>query len=182
MAKNVLKKLVILLSIFLIELFSFKIVNYASVSQGTTLSPSRQTEATSSSSPNDQQKANETYMIADNHPIYQQPKKDNDTDNASESLDDMMNDADDFVRSGGNVQYDEGALQDFSSNIYNILLTVGVAVAVIVGGILGIKLMLSSVEEKAETKKLLIAYAVGCVIVFGGFGIWKLVITVLEGM
>ena len=116
------------------------------------------------------------------HPIYQQPRRNDNTDNASASLDDMMDDADNFVKAGGNVQYNEGALQNFSSNIYNILLTVGVAVAVIVGGILGIKLMLSSVEEKAETKRLLVAYAVGCVIVFGGFGIWKLVITILEGL
>ena len=119
----------------------------------------------------------------DDHPIYKQPQRnDNNTASASTSLDDMMNDADDFVSSSGNVQYDQSALQDFSSSIYNILLTVGVAVAVIVGAILGVKLMLSSVEEKADTKKMLVAYAVGCLIVFGGFGIWKLVIIILEGI
>lgn len=120
---------------------------------------------------------------SDDHPIYKQPQRnDNNTNSASTSLDDMMNDADDFVSSSGKVQYDQSALQNFSSSIYNILLTVGVAIAVIVGAILGVKLMLSSVEEKADTKKLLVAYAVGCLIVFGGFGIWKLIITILEGI
>lgn len=115
------------------------------------------------------------------HPIYQRPKREN-TTTASTNLDDMMGDADDFINSGGAIQYKQSALQDFSANFYNIMLTVGVAVAVIVGGVLGIKFMTSSVEGKADVKKMLIAYAVGCVIIFGGFGIWKLVVTILEGI
>lgn len=118
------------------------------------------------------------------HPIYQQPRRNTNAQNGSSaSLDDMMNDADDFVNSsGGTIQYKESALQEFSNNFYNIMLSVGVAVAVIMGGILGIKYMASSVEERATTKKTLIAYAVGCVVVFGGFAIWKLVVTILQGM
>lgn len=116
------------------------------------------------------------------HPIYQQPRRNNNTATASASLDDMMNDADTFINSGGTLQYKQSALQEFSANFYNIMLTVGVAIAVIVGGVLGIKFMTSSVEGKADVKKMLIAYAVGCVIVFGGFGIWKLVVTILEGI
>ncbi len=114
--------------------------------------------------------------------IYKLPQRQNSGNTASSSLDDMISDAEDFVSSGGDIQYDQDALQNVSSSIYNILLTIGIVVAVIVGGIMGIKLMLSSVEEKAETKKLLVAYVVGCVIIFGGFGIWKLIITILEGM
>ena len=118
------------------------------------------------------------------HPIYQQPRRNTNAQNGgSASLDDMMNDADDFVNSsGGAIKYEQSALQDFSNNFYNIMLSVGVAVAVIMGGILGIKYMASSVEERATTKKTLIAYAVGCVVVFGGFAIWKLVVTILQGM
>ena len=73
-------------------------------------------------------------------------------------------------------------MQNFSKTIYNILFTVGVFVAVIMGGIIGIKLMVSSASEKADVKKLLVPYVVGCVVVFGGFGIWKLVVTILQGM
>ena len=66
--------------------------------------------------------------------------------------------------------------------MYNILLTIGIFVAVVVGGIIGIKLMTSSAEGKAEAKALLIPYVVGCVVVFGGFGIWKLVVTLLQNI
>lgn len=42
--------------------------------------------------------------------------------------------------------------------------------------------MLSPVGERAEAKKMLIPYAVGCAVVFGSFGIWKLVVTILQSV
>ena len=52
--------------------------------------------------------------------------------------------------------------------------------AVIVGAIIGIKLMSSGIDTKVEAKKLLIPYLAGCVVVFGGFAIWKIVVTILQ--
>lgn len=135
-----------------------------------------------SSSNSNTSNTDSTDSTSSDHPIYKQPKREDNPNSSSASLDDMMNDADDFVNSGGNIQYEQSALEEFSANFYNIMLTVGVAIAVIVGGVLGIKLMLASVEEKAQVKKLLVTYAIGCVIIFGGFGIWKLVVTILEGI
>lgn len=108
-----------------------------------------------------------------------QPHK-NDTGNATASLDDVMNDADEFVGLG-EAQY-EGSLATFSNTIYNILLSIGVIVAVIVGAFIGVKLMASNIETKVEAKQLLIPYVVGCVVVFGGFAIWKIVVNILQGM
>ena len=36
--------------------------------------------------------------------------------------------------------------------------------------------MMGSASQKAETKELIIPYIVGCVVVFGAFIIWKIVI------
>ena len=113
--------------------------------------------------------------------IYIQPDKD-DSQNAGDSLDDMFNDADDFINSGNQQYGGNSKLQQFSNMIYNILLAVGVVVAVIVGAIIGIKLMASNIDTKVEAKKLLIPYVIGCVVVFGGFAIWKIVVSVLQGM
>ncbi len=118
--------------------------------------------------------------IHKNDTIYQKPQKNPQT-NASDSLDDMMKDADSFVTQG-NLQYDQSKLVNFSQNVYNIALTIGTVIAVLMGSILGIKFMMGSAEEKADTKKLLLAYVVGCIIVFGGFGIWKIVTTILSNM
>lgn len=114
-------------------------------------------------------------------PIYNYPSKIGTNDNAEESLDDLITDGNRFL-STGTLNIDQNALQNFSGTMFNILLAVGVVVAVIVGAVIGIKLMTSSVEEQADAKKLLVPYVVGCIVVFGAFGIWKLVVTILQGI
>lgn len=104
------------------------------------------------------------------------------TTDSSSGLDDAVTDADDFINTGDNDKLKISSLQVFSRNIYNILLTIGIAVAVLTGAIIGIKYMLGSVEEKADIKGLLIPYIAGCVIIFGSFAIWKLVVTLLQGI
>lgn len=112
--------------------------------------------------------------------IYSRPEK-KDQKDASSNLDDMISDADKFI-GNGNLTYNADDLSNVSNTIFNILVTVGIIIAVLMGAILGIKLMISGVEEKAQVKKLLMPYVVGCIIIFGGFGIWKLVVTILQGV
>lgn len=99
---------------------------------------------------------------------------------SSQSLDDMMSDGDDFVQSATDNPIDTAQLQSVSSNLFNIFVEVGVALAVIIGLVIGIKYMYSSVDQKAEIKKLLVPYLVGCVVIFGALGIWKFVVTLLQ--
>ncbi len=113
--------------------------------------------------------------------VYQRPELKTAHKDSASGLDDMMSDADDFVKEGA-IQYSENALQDFSSTLFNIFSIVGAAIALLVGIIIGIKYMIGSVEEKAEYKKMLIPYIIGCAVVFGAFGIWKIVITILENI
>lgn len=114
-------------------------------------------------------------------PIYNYPTKIGSNDNAEESLEDLITDGNRFL-SNGTLNLNENALQNFSGTMFNILLAVGVVIAVIAGAVIGIKLMTSSVEEQADAKKLLVPYVVGCIVVFGAFGIWKLVVTILQGI
>lgn len=94
----------------------------------------------------------------------------------------------DFVSAGENPGEDvpidpekvnEG-LQGLSSYLYNLLLTAGVVIAVIVATILGIQFMMGGAEGQAKVKEMLVPFIVGCIVVFGGFGIWKIAITVGE--
>lgn len=71
-------------------------------------------------------------------------------------------------------------LQNISNTIYNILLLLGIVIAVIWGIVLGMKFMTGSIEEQAKAKESLIPYIVGCTIVFGAFTIWKIVLEVLQ--
>lgn len=111
--------------------------------------------------------------------VYQNPQLDTSGRTAAGSLNDMISDADSFANQG-QIQYNEGALQSFSSVMFNIFSIVGAAIALIVGIIIGIKYMMGSIEEKANYKQMLVPYLVGCFVVFSAFGIWKLVITILE--
>lgn len=82
----------------------------------------------------------------------------------------------------GGMEIDSGDLQNISNIVYNVLLTVGIVVAVIVGLILGMKFMAGSIDQKAQVKETLIPYIAGCIVIFSAFGIWKLVVTILNQM
>ena len=66
--------------------------------------------------------------------------------------------------------------------IFNILVIIGTIFTAIVGGILGIQFMIASAEDKAKIKEAMIPYILGSVVIFGAFGIWKLVVTILNGI
>ena len=99
-------------------------------------------------------------------------------------LQDIMNRAEGFVNNGengGNV-INNDALKEGSNTLYNVLLVIGIAVAFIWGIVLGIQFITGSLGEKADVKKNLIVYLVGCVIIFGAFGIWKLVVEIMQNI
>lgn len=98
--------------------------------------------------------------------------------------DEWINEGQSFINEGqgGAGTYDPTILKNASSNIYNILFAIAVVVAVVVGAIIGIKLMMASAEDKASVKEALVPYVVGCIVVFGAFGIWKLIVTLGQGI
>lgn len=103
--------------------------------------------------------------------------------NAS-ALGNIVSGADGFIQSGqqGSAKIDNDDIHNLSDTIYNILLIIGTIIAMIVGAVLGIQFMTGSVEAKSKVKESLIPYITGCVVIFGAFGIWKLAITILQGM
>lgn len=97
------------------------------------------------------------------------------------AVDDVVGDGDSFLSKANEVNtvIDETKLKDFSGDVYNLILAIGMVIAVVVGMILGIQFMISSVEEKAKIKEILVAYFIGCIVLFGAFTIWKIVIGIL---
>lgn len=99
------------------------------------------------------------------------------------SISDIFTKADDFITKGQSSTkkgISEDTIQDMSKILYNTLLIIGIVVAIIIGIMIGIKFMTGSIEEKAKVKETLIAYVAGCVVVFGAFTIWKIVVTILQ--
>lgn len=96
------------------------------------------------------------------------------------TLGDIISGADDFLGSANHDPIKNSNLEKMSDNIYNILFFVGLFAAVIVGGILGIKFMIEGAEGKAEVKTMLVPYVIGCIVLFGAFTIWKVLLVILQ--
>lgn len=48
----------------------------------------------------------------------------------------------------------------------------------LVGTVLGIQFMVASAEDKAEVKKALVPYVIGCIVIFGAFTIWSIAVNI----
>ena len=105
------------------------------------------------------------------------------TNTYASSLGDVISGGKEFVNSSkGDVEIDSTKLSNTSSSIYNILLMVSFVVVAVVGIILGMKFMMAGVEEKADVKKSLVIFLIGCIVVYGAFGIWKVLVTALSSL
>ena len=99
------------------------------------------------------------------------------------AISDIISGADDFIKDG--VKDDspvitDDRLEEMSDLLYNSLLIIAIVIAVIVGLVIAIQFMTGSVSQKAKIKETLIPYVAGCIVIFGAFGIWKLVVTILS--
>lgn len=98
------------------------------------------------------------------------------------SISKIFTDAQNFLETGNSAgeTINTEALHDTSNFIYKLLFSIGLVVAIIVGMILGIQFMISSAEDKAKVKEALIAYVISCIVLFGAYGIWKTVISMVQ--
>jgi len=107
-----------------------------------------------------------------------------DTKNVSlHTAGEIITEAKGFIEKGeaeANDKISDDSMKSLSNTIYNILLVVGIVIAVMVGLILGIKFIMGSIEEKAEVKNMVIPYIIGCVVLFGAFTIWQIVVELLQ--
>lgn len=117
--------------------------------------------------------------VLDRKPIGLLPESESD---GQISMDDTIQGAMDFVNKGQETVIEQTKLQNVIKSLYNILLVVAMVVAVITGLIIAIKFMTSSVEGKAEVKKVLLPYLISCAVTFGAFGIWKLIVEILNNL
>ena len=99
------------------------------------------------------------------------------------SVDGIKNSADSFFANTSNstdLPMDEDDVKDLGLQLINLLTTAGIIISVGVAVVLGVKLVFSSVEEKAEYKEKLMPYIIGCFVTFAAFGIWKVVLVMLQ--
>lgn len=98
------------------------------------------------------------------------------------TLGEIIDEGEKFINSANEESITDENLKNMSNSIYNILLVLGIVIAIIIGGVLGIKFITEGVEGKAEVQKALIPYVIGCIVIFGAFVIWKIIVDVLQTM
>lgn len=106
---------------------------------------------------------------------------------AASLWDNVIDSAEAFYTLGKNGANADSPIQEnefktMSSNIYNFLFALGVVLSVVIGVVLGIKIMWGGIEQQTKAKEALMPYAVGCVVIFGAFAIWKICIIVFGGL
>ena len=102
---------------------------------------------------------------------------------------DIINQGDKFLNLGKEQNADKNNeiinktdLIIFNNNLYNIAFLLGVVLSVIIGAVLGIQIMMGSIEEQVKAKEALIPYVIGCLVIFGAFIIWKIIINMGENI
>lgn len=105
------------------------------------------------------------------------------TNSYATSIGDVFGGADNFIQTGvndTNITIEDDNLQNMSDLLYNIIFIIAIVIAVIVGLVIGIQFMTGSIAQKAKVKETIIPYVAGCIVIFGAFAIWKLVVTILS--
>lgn len=102
---------------------------------------------------------------------------------ADSSLSSIISGGDSFIKDGEkDISIDTEKLKGASDTVYNVLLVIGICVAVIVASILGVQFMIGSAEEKAKVKDAMVIFVIGCIVVFGAFGFWKIFVTIGQNL
>lgn len=121
-------------------------------------------------------------LIYDENTIYKDPVGTQNKSSSGESLDNMIGSAEDFAKESdpNTLALKQSELQSLSSLLFNIILNIAVVVSVLVGLYIGIQFITGSVEQKANVKEMIMPYVIGCFVVYGALGIWKIVVTILQ--
>lgn len=101
------------------------------------------------------------------------------------ALGDWLNEAEEFIEYGNSeasrgYTLDTDLITNGSAIIFNAFLAIGTVVAIIVGAIMGIQFMTAGIDEKVKVKQALYPYLISCIVLFGSYGIWRLVVIIMN--
>lgn len=94
----------------------------------------------------------------------------------------IMNGADSFLNQANNKEmFNSDNERTAIDQIYYAMLTLGIVIALFVGAVLGIQFITTGAAGQAKVKEKLFPFAIGALVVFGAFGIWRLAYNILNG-
>lgn len=82
--------------------------------------------------------------------------------------------AQDFTNNGKSNIINYQNLYNVTSFLYSVAMTIGIIIAIIVGMVLGIRIIFGSIDERADSKHLLVPYLIIVTMLALAFTIWKI--------
>ena len=115
---------------------------------------------------------------------YGNPESDSSSTSSDTTASSIISSGSDFINKGKENQViDQQDILDSLIPIANIIVYIATGVFLVVGAILGLKYMLAeSMQDRANIKKSLIWFVVAMFIVYGGVGIYNIVVSILNGL
>ena len=94
--------------------------------------------------------------------------------------DTMFQAASEWTDDQAEITIDQEKMDSTVNSVYKILLAIGIIVSIVWGGILGVKFMFGSMEDRVDIKKHLLPYVIWVCVIFGSFIIWSVVVGIMQ--
>lgn len=101
--------------------------------------------------------------------------------NAQSIFSEGMEYANSFIERGQDssvIDYKQFHIQ----SIFNFVYTIAYICIFIMGGVLGMKFLMGSLEEKAKIKEVMVPYIIGVLVITASFVIWKVAVLIISGI
>lgn len=99
------------------------------------------------------------------------------------TAEEIQQQANNFLQQGsGNPGINAGKIGDILRPLAGFLLGIGTVVLVVVTAVMGIKYMAATPEGRGKLKTQLIGIAVSAIVLYGAYGIWSLVYTIMTDL
>ena len=88
----------------------------------------------------------------------------------------------DRAKASGQSKINANQVAEVIKPVANVLLGAGSVLIVIVGVIMGIKYLSASPDQQGQLKKQLVGLFISAIVLYGAYGIWSIVYTVLNSV
>ncbi len=101
------------------------------------------------------------------------------SDVQASELSDAFESAQNFISNGRTDYINYQNLYNITNYLYNMFMLITIILAIIIGIILGNRIIFGSIDERADAKHLIVPYLVIITIIAFAFSLWKIILQII---
>ncbi len=101
------------------------------------------------------------------------------SDVQASELSDAFESAQNFISNGRTDYINYQNLYNITNYLYNLFMLIVIILAIIIGIILGNRIIFGSIDERADAKHLIVPYLVIITIIAFAFSLWKIILQII---